>query len=67
MGQTILVYDERFEAGPKFVSMFDKVPEEWTTEEMMKRYGIGKHLCVYAERFVPQNCVHHGTRFRNYY
>lgn len=65
MGNTYLVYDERFEAGPKFVASFDNVPEDWTTAELMKRYGIADHLCVYLENFRMKNCVHNGTRFLN--
>lgn len=65
MGKTILVYDERFESGPRFVASFENVPEDWTVKETMVRYGIGEHLCVYMERFVPANRIHYGTRFRN--
>jgi hypothetical protein len=65
MGETILIYDERYESGPRFIGSFRNVPEDWTAKETLVRYGIGEHLCVYRDTFVPKNCIHHGKRFRS--
>lgn len=45
----ITVYDERFE-NPILVALFDNVPNFWDGAEVLRVYGIGPHLCVYADR-----------------
>jgi hypothetical protein len=44
--RTIKVYDERF-GGIVFVGEHKNVPEEWTVDNILKRFGIDRHLRVY--------------------
>ena len=46
--RTIRIYDERF-AGVHLVGTHRNVPTEWTTDEILKRYGIGKQFRVYED------------------
>jgi len=46
--RTIRVYDDRF-SKIREVGTHNNVPTEWTCDEILKRFGIDRHLRVYED------------------
>lgn len=69
MPRTILVYDERFESGPRFVAAHKNVPDNWTARDIMERLGLSDHLCIYAEDDdkppTRETIIHVGSRYEH--
>lgn len=60
---TIEVWDERpaLSSRPKMVGIHRHVPGDWTTEQIIRRYGIGSHLTIYRSAHgEPRHVVRHG-------
>lgn len=56
MSQTIIITDERPELmRVKHVATHKNVPDNWSSEKIVKQFGIDKHLTVY--RRVPSGIV----------
>lgn len=63
MSISVLVWDERFESGPIFVGEHKNVPADWSKKDIMDRYGLGEHLCVYREADGKTVVLNHGDRY----
>lgn len=62
MNYTVTIYDERFESGPRLVGEHKNVPENWTRRDILDRFGVQDHLCVYKNH---NECIQHGSRFEH--
>lgn len=46
--RAIRIYDDRFDK-VTMIGIHKNIPSEWTTDEILKRYGIGKQFRVYED------------------
>lgn len=56
------VRDERPEVAPLLVSLHVNVPDDWTSAEVMARYGVAPHLRAILIRDGEREVIQHGRR-----
>lgn len=64
IARKIEIFDERayLPGNPKCIGTHVNVPNEWTTEDILERFGIGKHLTVYLSDEDGRRIIHVGIR-----